>query len=328
MAKKKDDLPAMPFYTGDWFKAGDVRSLTVEQRGIWIDMLFFMWESNERGVLVDASGKPFTTEELGRMVGMSEDLLKQNLKQMESKKIFSLRDLDGAIFCRRMIKDAQIRAIRKEVGQIGGNQNKIKNLLKQNDKQTDKQNTENEIENETEVYKEESLRETNPKETTLEPVDERKSQSGGPTYGAVKEFFIQNNRSSDEALNFWNEYEQKKWHVTNPDGYPTRRIKTGRDWQLKAEQWIIKARTQEKDREKNKPDFLKKTENRTFRPAEFKKTIMCANDCGKPGIMKMGDDSRRMFDVCSRKCYEEVKIKNENSFTEIGKLIKQMEITT
>jgi len=152
MAKKKDDLPAMPFYTGDWFKAGDVRSLTVEQRGIWIDMLFYMWESNERGVLVDASGKPYTTEELSRMIGLPEDLLKQNLKQMESKKIFSLRDLDGAIYCRRMMKDAEIRKIRKEIGKIGGNRNKEKNLLKQNDKQNTKQNTENEIENEIEIY--------------------------------------------------------------------------------------------------------------------------------------------------------------------------------
>lgn len=150
MAKKKDDLPAIQWYTGDWFKAGDVRSLTVEQRGIWFDMLNYMWESNERGYLVDASGKPYTTEELSRMIGMTEDLLKQNLKQMESKKIFSVRESDGAIYCRRMVRDEEIRRIRKEVGKIGGNRNKEKNLLKQNDKQSTKQITEDEVEDENE----------------------------------------------------------------------------------------------------------------------------------------------------------------------------------
>lgn len=314
---KKDDLPAMPFYTGDWFKAGDVRSLTVEQRGIWIDMLFYMWESNERGVLVDASGQPYTISELSRMIGLSEDLLKQNLKQMESKKIFSLRESDGAIFCRRIVRDQRIREIRKEVGKIGGNRNKEKNLLKQNDKQKDKQITENENEIEDENN---SLKEGIIRETTLEPLDERKSQFGGPTFGAVKEFFIQNNRSVDEAVIFWNEYEQKKWYVSNREGEPTRKLKTTRDWMLKAEQWIKKARISEIDKSKNKSEFQQRIENSTYKPAyQTPKNTNCECGCGKSGTMRMDK-----YLVASRKCYEKLKAEESAGFQILGSVIKSL----
>jgi len=312
---KKDDLPAMPFYTGDWFKAGDVRSLTVEQRGIWIDMLFYMWESNERGYLVDASGQPYTISELSRMIGLSEDLLKQNLKQMESKKIFSLRESDGAIFCRRIVRDQRIREIRKEVGKIGGIRNKEKNLLKQNDKQKDKQITENEIEDENKSLKEGIIR-----ETKLEPLDERKSQYGGPTFGAVKEFFTQNNRLVDEAVIFWNEYEQKKWYVSNREGEPTRKLKTTRDWMLKAEQWIKKARINEIDKSKNKTDFQQKIENSTYRPAyPTAKNTMCECGCGKSGIMRMDK-----YLVASRACCEKLKKEEAAGFKILGNVIKSL----
>ncbi len=323
---KKDDLPAMPFYTGDWFKAGDVRSLTVEQRGIWIDMLFYMWESNERGYLVDASGKPYTIPELSRMIGLPEDLLKQNLEQMESKKIFSARENDGAIYCRRMVRDQRIREIRKEVGKIGGIRNKEKNLLKQNDKQNDKQITENENEIEDENN---SLKEGIVRETKLEPLDERKSQYGGPSFGEVKEFFTQNNRSVDEAVIFWNEYEQKKWYVSNREGEPTRKLKTTRDWMLKAEQWIKKARISEIDRRKNKSEYQQKIENSTYKHAFQKpKDYSCECGCGKPGTIRMGK-----YLVATRKCYDRLKTQEAEGFSHISNVIKSLnnknnEVTT
>jgi len=45
---KKDDLPAMPFYVGDWLKCPEVRALPLDYRALWFDMLCFMWESTER----------------------------------------------------------------------------------------------------------------------------------------------------------------------------------------------------------------------------------------------------------------------------------------
>ena len=48
---KKHDLPAMPFYFGDWFKCPEVRAMNLETRMIWFEMLGLMWESTERGYL-------------------------------------------------------------------------------------------------------------------------------------------------------------------------------------------------------------------------------------------------------------------------------------
>ena len=41
--------PAFQFYPGDWVQ--DTRILTPLTRGVWIDMLCFMWRANERGKL-------------------------------------------------------------------------------------------------------------------------------------------------------------------------------------------------------------------------------------------------------------------------------------
>jgi len=42
-------LPFMQFYPGDWIR--DTRTLSLEARGVWIDLLCAMWEAPERGKL-------------------------------------------------------------------------------------------------------------------------------------------------------------------------------------------------------------------------------------------------------------------------------------
>ena len=116
---KKDDLPAMPFYVGDWFKCPEVRALKPDYRGLWFDMLCFMWESSERGVMVQKNGKPFSNDEIFQMVGFDCDKSFKWLEVLEEKEIFSRR-ADGAIFSRRMVKMEEIRQIRAKSGKRGG----------------------------------------------------------------------------------------------------------------------------------------------------------------------------------------------------------------
>jgi hypothetical protein len=47
MAEKQ---PYIPLYTGDYLK--DTRRLPLAARGAWVDLMIFMWDSKERGVLV------------------------------------------------------------------------------------------------------------------------------------------------------------------------------------------------------------------------------------------------------------------------------------
>lgn len=104
----------MPFYVGDWLKAPDIQSLPYELKGLWFEMMCFMWESRERGVLL------YSHEELSRLLRLPEVLLEQKLQQLYSKGIYSTREHDGAIFSRRMVRDQEIRELRTKAGSLGG----------------------------------------------------------------------------------------------------------------------------------------------------------------------------------------------------------------
>lgn len=110
----------MPFYVGDWLKSQDIQTLPYDLRGIWFEMLCYMWESSERGYLVDNSGKFYSENELAFLLRLPADLLKQKLEILEQKGIFSKRKSDGAIYSRRMVNDEEIRKIRAKVGKKGG----------------------------------------------------------------------------------------------------------------------------------------------------------------------------------------------------------------
>jgi hypothetical protein len=105
---KKHDLPALPFYFGDWRKAPEIRALDLETRMIWFEMIGYMWESTERGYLT-LNGKPVITEVISRMIGVDKATMEQALQVMEQYQVFSRRNKDGAIYCRRMVRDEHIR---------------------------------------------------------------------------------------------------------------------------------------------------------------------------------------------------------------------------
>lgn len=49
MKKIVGKAPAFQFYVRDWLSAPDLRMASPSTRGIWIDLLCFMWESSSRG---------------------------------------------------------------------------------------------------------------------------------------------------------------------------------------------------------------------------------------------------------------------------------------
>lgn len=116
MAKKKD-LPAMPFYFGDWRKAPEIRALDLDVRMIWFEMLGFMWESTERGYLT-INGKSVITPVIAKMLGIDITEFEEALKQMEDFDVFSMRN-DGAIYSRKMVRDEELRLIKSESGKKG-----------------------------------------------------------------------------------------------------------------------------------------------------------------------------------------------------------------
>ncbi len=139
---KKDDLPYMPFYIGDWKKDPGIQALTHEQKWIWFDMCCLMWESKERGYLT-INKKPMTNGQLCNALSLDLDKLKFCLTYFKDMDLFSIRESDKAIYSRKMIKMQDIRIKRKNAGSLGGNPS----LLNEGVNQKDNQNTESENEN-------------------------------------------------------------------------------------------------------------------------------------------------------------------------------------
>jgi len=115
--KKKNKMPAILFYTGDWLKDPATRCLTLEARGLWIDMLCLMYESPKRGHLSLASGDAVTEVQLSRMVGSTLPVIKRLLREMEACGVFDKEN--GVIINRRMVRDEIDREKKSRAGRQG-----------------------------------------------------------------------------------------------------------------------------------------------------------------------------------------------------------------
>ena len=112
--------PSFPFYPGDWMKDPELRSVSAEARGLWIDLLCLMWEAPRRGHLVAGSGMPFRAEHISRMTGVPEGRVIELLAEMEEVGLFSRDSETEAIFNRRMARQGEISQARAQAGSKGG----------------------------------------------------------------------------------------------------------------------------------------------------------------------------------------------------------------
>jgi uncharacterized protein YdaU (DUF1376 family) len=137
--------PYIPFYIGDYLK--DTRILPLAVRGAWVDLILFMWDAPVRGELIG------TIQEIARLIGCDTSEAKfalDLLKQKNTASIDLLPSGEYKIVSRRMKKDAEISAIRSEVGKKGVEAKKKSNFAEPKAKAKQKQNTEydNEYDNE------------------------------------------------------------------------------------------------------------------------------------------------------------------------------------
>ena len=116
---KQRKYPLMPFDTGDWLKCPELRAMAPDVRALWMDMLCYMWESPEVGVMVAPNCKPYSREEIVRIVGLDSRASGSWLELLIDSGVCGVRD-DGAIYSRRMVRDADLREKRAEAGRKGG----------------------------------------------------------------------------------------------------------------------------------------------------------------------------------------------------------------
>ena len=123
MAKKKVQM--MPFDTSDWLRCPELKVLPPDVRGLWMDMLCYMWESVERGVMVKPTGEIYTQDEIIRMLGRDASGSDTWLDQLIFGGVCGVR-ADGAIYSRRMVRSAEISEKRRVAGLKGGSATKSK----------------------------------------------------------------------------------------------------------------------------------------------------------------------------------------------------------
>lgn len=116
---RKAKNPPMPFDTRDWLKCPELRTVAPDVRGLWMDMLCYMWDSPEIGVMVAPNGVPYSQADIIRIVGLDSQGSTAWLDTLIEAGVCGVRS-DGAIYCRRMVRDADLRAKRAEAGRKGG----------------------------------------------------------------------------------------------------------------------------------------------------------------------------------------------------------------
>lgn len=109
----------MPFYPGDWKRDIGVQALEFFDRHVWFEMLLLMWESEERGALI-LNGSPMSLETIARLVGLDKQTFEISLSKIKANRVCDVRE-DGAIVCRRMVKDEEVSTKRVISGSRGGN---------------------------------------------------------------------------------------------------------------------------------------------------------------------------------------------------------------
>ena len=115
----------MPFDTSDWLRCPELKVLPPDIRGLWMDMLCYMWESVERGVMVKPTGDIYTQDEIVRMLGKDASGSDTWLDRLIIGGVCGVR-ADGAIYSRRMVRSAEISQKRREAGIKGGSTTKSK----------------------------------------------------------------------------------------------------------------------------------------------------------------------------------------------------------
>ena len=95
--------PAFQFYTGDWIQ--DTRILTLATRGIWIDMLCFMWRSPERGIL------KMSCEQFARLLSCTREEVKTAIAELAVTCNANVTESNGivTIINRRMAREERER---------------------------------------------------------------------------------------------------------------------------------------------------------------------------------------------------------------------------
>jgi len=128
----RNKAPAFQFYAMDWLTDPSLRLCSPETRGVWIDLLCWMFLSNEPGFLI-VNGQPLNANSVKQFTNCDQKTFEKIWSELTGFGIIRM-DERGVYYSKRMVEDERVRQIRRECGTLGGNpklQPNVENLVKQ-----------------------------------------------------------------------------------------------------------------------------------------------------------------------------------------------------
>ena len=126
--------PAFQFYPKDWLNDTGVLFLSYVSKGVWIDLLCYMFLSQQIGFLTRGS-KLLKKKDVQQLLRLSKFKFERIWKELRDTEVLKGDETMG-YYCKRMVEDEKLRSIRRTAGVLGGNPNLMKDL----DNQTSNQN--------------------------------------------------------------------------------------------------------------------------------------------------------------------------------------------
>jgi hypothetical protein len=111
--------PYIKFFGVDWRSDPKLRLCSAASRGVWIDMITLMMESDRFGYLL-IGGKAASVSDIAALTCTPPAVVKKAIDELGAKGVFS-RDDAGVIFSRRMVRDAERQEQARNNGKMGGN---------------------------------------------------------------------------------------------------------------------------------------------------------------------------------------------------------------
>lgn len=109
--------PSMQFYPDAWLSAPELRRCSEATRGIWIDVICLMHFGEPYGHLT-TGGHSFTETEVARSIGSTVGRVRTALAELARNGV-TARTEQGVIYCRRMVRDEELRLRRASGGEAG-----------------------------------------------------------------------------------------------------------------------------------------------------------------------------------------------------------------
>lgn len=111
--------PSFQFYPADWLNDIKLQTCSLSAQGLLINLMCLMHQSDRYGYLLINGSIPLEKDVI-KLLRIHHKPYQAALIELLSWGVLS-RDENGAIFCQRMVKDEEIREVRRKAGKMGGN---------------------------------------------------------------------------------------------------------------------------------------------------------------------------------------------------------------